>query len=99
MKIPTFEEAKQALIEKRGTPLDKFVAYWEPRDEDVKFRHMLMEMLVFILEANPETVTLETVLINPDAVEKMMVNQNYGTQESLVRSFWNPSTNQYEEKK
>lgn len=99
MKIPTFEEATKALIEKRGTPLDRFVAYWEPQNEDEKFREMLMDMLIYILESKPDTLIREEILMNPEAYQKMMVNQNYGTQESLIRSFWNPSTNQYEEKK
>lgn len=82
MKIPTFEEAKQELIEKRGTPLDRFVAYWEPRDEDVKFREMLKELLEY---ATTTVVTTDPVVLHRDLHD-------------VKRLYWNPSTGKYEEK-
>lgn len=85
MKIPTFEEAKQALIEKRGTPMDKFVAYWEPMPpEDEKFREMLAQMIDFAVTESNKPEQMECEVLYP---------ANAGPW-----SFWNPSTNQYEEK-
>lgn len=81
MKIPTFEEAKQALIEKRGTPLDKFVAYWEPEGkEDEKFREMLCGLLLYVISESAKR-------------EHRLGEQNY----AFSRLFWNPATLKYEE--
>lgn len=91
MKIPTFEEAKQALIEKRGTPLDRFVAYWEPEGkEDEKFRDMLDDALHYVVE---------TLRKEKEMAEKVKEVPGIIRSDWSPWFFWNPRTNTYEEKK
>lgn len=101
MKLPTFGEARKALLDCASTPLDRFIHHWEPQGKEAKlFRAMLSELLDWsrsscsMTPSEIEEAIADLPRHQPATEEK--INANYGTQENLIRSFWNPTTGLYE---
>lgn len=101
MKLPTFDEAKQAVIEKRGTPLDKFVAYWETEKEQEMFRNMLSELMDWAIPTctMSQSEIEEAIADLPRHKDHPIPDVERLDRAITFNSFWNPTTGLYEEKR